>query len=62
MGHPIQSRVRKLSPDKLEVVKKEINKLANLGILKKGKSKYSLSFQNPVVVTVFVAITATSPP
>ena len=39
--HPIQSRARKLAPDKLAVAKAEIDKLCKLGVCKRGKSEWA---------------------
>ena len=38
---PIQSRVRKLSPEKLAIAKAEIDKLVELGVCKRGKSDWA---------------------
>ena len=38
---PIQSRVRKLAPDKLLVAKEEIDKLCDLGVCRRGKSEWA---------------------
>ena len=38
---PIQSRVRKLAPDKLQVAKAEIDKLCELGVCSRGKSEWA---------------------
>ena len=38
---PIQSRVRKLSPEKLAIAKTEIDKLVELGVCKRGKSDWA---------------------
>ena len=38
---PIQSRARKLAPDKLAVAKTEIEKLCKLGVCKRGKSEWA---------------------
>ena len=38
---PIQSRVRKLAPDKLQVAKTEIDKLVELGVCRRGKSEWA---------------------
>ena len=38
---PIQSRVRKLAPDKLKVAKDEIDKLCELGVCHRGKSEWA---------------------
>ena len=38
---PIQSRVRKLSPEKLAIAKAEIDKLVSLGICQRGKSEWA---------------------
>ena len=40
-GHPVQSRARRLAPDKLAVAKAEIDKLVKLGVAKRGKSEYA---------------------
>ena len=39
--NPIQSRARKLAPDKLAVAKAEIDKLCKLGVCKRGKSEWA---------------------
>ena len=39
--NPIQSRARKLAPDKLAVAKAEIEKLCKLGVCKRGKSEWA---------------------
>ena len=46
-GPPVQSRARKLSPDKLAVAKAELEKLVALGVCKRGKSEWS----SPLLVT-----------
>ena len=38
---PIQSRVRKLAPEKLQVAKEEIEKLVKLGVCHRGKSEWA---------------------
>ena len=38
---PIQSRARKLAPDKLAVAKEEIEKLCELGVCRRGKSEWA---------------------
>ena len=38
---PIQSRVRKLAPDKLAIAKAEIDKLVELGVCRRGKSEWA---------------------
>ena len=38
---PIQSRVRKLAPDKLAIAKTEIDKLVELGVCRRGKSEWA---------------------
>ena len=38
---PIQSRARKLAPDKLSVAKAEIEKLCELGVCRRGKSEWA---------------------
>ena len=40
-GHPVQSRARRLAPDKLAVAKAELDKLVKLGVAKRGKSEYA---------------------
>ena len=39
--HPIQSKVRRLNPDKLEIAKQEFEKLVSLGICYRGKSEWA---------------------
>ncbi|MEL6804333.1 MAG: reverse transcriptase family protein, partial [Bacteroidota bacterium] len=39
--NPIQSRARKLSPEKLEIAKQEFEKLCSLGICHRGKSEWA---------------------
>ena len=39
--NPIQSRARKLAPDKLAVAKSEIEKLCQLGVCRRGKSEWA---------------------
>ena len=46
-GPPVQSRARKLSPEKLAVAKAELEKLVSLGVCKRGKSEWS----SPLLVT-----------
>ena len=46
-GPPVQSRARKLSPEKLAVAKAELEKLVALGVCKRGKSEWS----SPLLVT-----------
>ena len=46
-GSPVQSRARKLSPEKLAVAKQEIEKLLSLGVCRRGKSEWS----SPLLVT-----------
>ena len=46
-GTPVQSRARKLSPEKLAVAKAELEKLVALGVCKRGKSEWS----SPLLVT-----------
>ena len=46
-GPPVQSRARKLSPEKLAVAKAEIEKLVELGVCQRGKSEWS----SPLLVT-----------
>ena len=41
IGHPVQSRVRRLAPDKLAVAQKEFEKLVELGICHRGISEYA---------------------
>ena len=40
-GHPVQSRVRRLAPDKLAIAKQEIEKLVELGVCKRAKSEWA---------------------
>ena len=40
-GHPVQSRARRLAPDKLAVAKAEMEKLVKLGIAYRGKSEWA---------------------
>ena len=40
-GRPVQSRARKLHPDKLAVAKAEIEKLCQLGVCRRSKSNFS---------------------
>ena len=46
-GPPVQSRARKLSPEKLAVAKAELEKLVSLGVCQRGKSEWS----SPLLVT-----------
>ena len=46
-GPPVQSRARKLSPEKLAVAKAELDKLVELGVCVRGKSEWS----SPLLVT-----------
>ena len=46
-GPPVQSRARKLSPEKLAVAKAEIEELVELGVCQRGKSEWS----SPLLVT-----------
>ena len=46
-GPPVQSRARKLPPDKLAVAKSEMDKLVELGVCERGKSEWS----SPLLVT-----------
>ena len=46
-GPPVQSKARKLSPDKLEVARQELEKLVALGVCERGKSDWS----SPLLVT-----------
>ena len=46
-GPPVQSKARKLAPDKLAVAKEELEKLVALGVCKRGKSNWS----SPLLVT-----------
>ena len=46
-GPPVQSRARKLPPDKLAVAKAELDKLVELGVCERGKSEWS----SPLLVT-----------
>ena len=39
--HPIQSKVRKLNPEKLEIAKQEFEKLVALGVCYRGKSEWA---------------------
>ena len=40
-GRPVQSKARRLSPEKLEVAKTELDKLVELGVCKRAKSEWS---------------------
>ena len=40
-GRPVQSRARRLDPEKLKVAKAEIDKLVKLGVCHRGKSEWS---------------------
>ena len=40
-GHPVQSRARKLDPEKLKVAKEEIDKLVKLGVCQRAKSEWA---------------------
>ena len=40
-GHPVQSRARKLDPEKLKVAKAEIEKLCQLGVCQRAKSEWA---------------------
>ena len=40
-GRPLQSRARRLAPDKLAVAKEEIDKLCKLGVCKRAKSEWA---------------------
>ena len=46
-GPPVQSRARRLDPEKLAVAKAELDKLVELGIAYRGKSEWS----SPLLVT-----------
>ena len=46
-GPPVQSKARKLSPEKLAVAKAELEKLVALGVCERGKSEWS----SPLLVT-----------
>ena len=46
-GRPVQSRARRLDPEKLAVAKAELDKLCELGICHRGKSEWS----SPLLVT-----------
>ena len=46
-GPPVQSKARRLSPEKLAVAKQEIEKLVELGVCERGKSNWS----SPLLVT-----------
>ena len=46
-GPPVQSRARKLAPEKLAVAKAELDKLVALGVCERGKSEWS----SPLLVT-----------
>ena len=46
-GPPVQSRARKLDPEKLAVAKAELDKLVELGVCERGKSEWS----SPLLVT-----------
>ena len=39
--HPIQSKARKLNPEKLEIAKREFQKLVDLGVCYRGKSEWA---------------------
>ena len=39
--HPIQSKARKLNPEKLDIAKKEFQKLVDLGVCYRGKSEWA---------------------
>ena len=39
--HPIQSKARKLNPEKLEIAKQEFQKLIDLGVCYRGKSEWA---------------------
>ena len=39
--NPIQSKARKLNPEKLDIAKKEFQKLVNLGVCYRGKSEWA---------------------
>ena len=39
--HPIQSKARKLNPEKLEIARKEFQKLVDLGVCYRGKSEWA---------------------
>ena len=41
VGPPVASRVRRLSPEKMVILKREINKLLDLGVLKPSDSDYA---------------------
>ena len=46
-GNPVQSRARRLNPEKLAVAKAELEKLCDLGVCYRGKSEWS----SPLLVT-----------
>ena len=46
-GNPVQSRARRLDPEKLAVAKEELEKLVDLGVCYRGKSEWS----SPLLVT-----------
>ena len=46
-GQPVQSRARRLDPEKLAVAKAELQKLVDLGVCYRGKSEWS----SPLLVT-----------
>ena len=46
-GAPVQSRARRLDPEKLAIAKAELEKLVDLGIAYRGKSEWS----SPLLVT-----------
>ena len=46
-GPPVQSRARRLNPEKLAVAKAELDKLVDLGVCYRGKSEWS----SPLMVT-----------
>ena len=40
-GHPVQSKARRLPPDRLAIAKEELDKLCKLGIAQRGKSEWA---------------------
>ena len=46
-GYPVQSKARKLSPEKLQAAKEQLDTYVKLGIAKRGKSEWA----SPILVT-----------
>ena len=46
-GHPVQSKARKLSPEKLQAAKEQFEQYVKLGIAKRAKSEWA----SPILVT-----------